>query len=271
MSRVCVCITVAGSASYFQAARLAIRSVLGRSPFDVFVAAGAGPARLLPCGPRVTTQAIESFTAVNQRAFPFLLKFAALKACLATTRAEFVILLDVDALLAAPVDDATVEAALGAGGLGMVEQTAIRGSILNRSGFLDHYLDHTLSWFDPSAPPPPLERFRYYNGGVVLGHRDELARLAGWAEDRIRGAASHHHVGRHMISDQDYFQFWANQLSPDACVELPWQWNHCEHWDEGFPRSGALVLHFSNFCNGPGARQRARMRMAGWRLAWSLT
>jgi GT2 family glycosyltransferase len=41
---------------------------------------------------------------------------------------------------------------------------------------------------------------------------------------------------------------------------LPWQWNHCEHWDEGFPREAALIAHLSNFMNGPTPDTISRLR-----------
>ena len=63
-----------------------------------------------------------------------------------------------------------------------------------------------------------------------------------------------------MISDQDYFQVWTNNLYPGSCRELSWEWNHCEYWDTGFPRTGARIAHFSNFCNGPARDTAARMR-----------
>jgi hypothetical protein len=40
---------------------------------------------------------------------------------------------------------------------------------------------------------------------------------------------------------------------------LPWPWNHCEHWDSGFPHEGAYILHFSNFCQGPSFMNMVRM------------
>jgi hypothetical protein len=62
-----------------------------------------------------------------------------------------------------------------------------------------------------------------------------------------------------MVADQDYFQHWANTLHPGACAELPWEWNHCEWWDEDFPAPDARILHFSNFCLGPTTDSIDRM------------
>jgi hypothetical protein len=265
MENVCVCMTVSGHPHYFRAAREAVRSVLARSDFDVFVALGS-TGDPLPDTSRVHSHRLGPTTPSIDRAQPFLLKFRALEACLAHSDAAVLLLMDVDALLVADMDAGTVRDALGPAGLGLVEQTAIRGSAMARPDFLQHYVNHTLRWFDPAAAPPTLEAFRFYNGGMVLGTRAEWQRFTLWALERIRGARGAHRVGQHMISDQDYLQYWANSLSRASCIELSWRWNHCEHWDDGFPRRDAYVLHFSNFCNGPGRRQLWRMYLHNRRV-----
>jgi hypothetical protein len=81
-----------------------------------------------------------------------------------------------------------------------------------------------------------------------------MEKIASWTPSRIDlSEAGHvdHQVGMHMIADQDYLQYWVHNLKPGSCILLPWYWNHCRHWAEGFPRPGARVIHFSNFCNGP--------------------
>ena len=143
---------------------------------------------------------------------------------------------------------------------GMVEQARITGSDADRAYFLDHYIDHTLKWFGHRGPPPALDAFRYFNSGLVLARREPLGEFLAWCEDVLGKAPAHHRVGAHMIADQDYFQFWTNTLHPGSCATLEWRWNHCEHWHQGFPRSGALVQHFSNFCHGPTDHGIARMR-----------
>ena len=85
-------------------------------------------------------------------------------------------------------------------------------------------------------------------------------RLLPWAFQTIARQPGDHQIGEHMIADQDYFQYWANRLHPGTCAELPWYWNHCEYWDESFPRLGVLFAHFSNFCNGPADDTPARIR-----------
>jgi glycine betaine/choline ABC-type transport system substrate-binding protein len=74
-----------------------------------------------------------------------------------------------------------VQQALAKTGFGMVEQTTILGSTMNRSDFRDHYALHSLAWLAPEAKPPSLSDFRYYNSGVVLGHRQEFIEFSNWA------------------------------------------------------------------------------------------
>ncbi len=266
MINVCACLLVLGHAHYFRAGRLAARSVLRHSDFDLFAAVGEGPGLGLPATARVRIHAIDDAAGPGGRAGPFLLKFRALQACLAATDADVVLLLDADAMLVTRIERARVDAALEGRALGMVEQTGIRGAGVTREGLRRHYIDHTLAWFAPGTPTPRPEDFRYFNSGVVLARRAELEGLVSWALDAIAArTARAHQIGEHMIADQDYFQFWANSLHPGRCATLPWAWNHCEHWDADFPHPDALIVHFSNFCRGPGPRQLLRMRaMAGW-------
>jgi hypothetical protein len=266
MSGVCVCLLVVGRAEYFRAGRLAARSVLRHTDFELFVALGEGPGLALPGTPRLQTRPISLRGVAGDRAEPFLLKFRALDACLGATDADVLLLLDADAVLVDRINRARIDAALGGRSLGMVEQTGIRGSGMTRAHFLAHYVNHTLAWFARGAQIPGLEDFRFYNSGVVLGRRTEFEGLVRWALSVIEARSGRpHQVGEHMIADQDYFQFWANSLHPGVCAPLPWFWNHCEHWDAEFPRRGALIAHFSNFCKGPDRRQVMRMRaMARW-------
>jgi hypothetical protein len=264
MPRVSITFAVSGRRSYFLAAAEAVRSALRHTRFDVFVGAGEGPAELLPRSPRVLVRPLPAPTGLVQRAQPFLLKFSALDASLRNSRAD-VILMDADTLFVRDVHASLVEAALGPAGLAMAEQTAIRGSTMTGTDFLRHYANHTLEWFAPGSAPPALDAFHYYNSGVVVGRREELSAVAAWARARITSARVDHRVGQHMIADQDYFQYWANALAPHRCARLPWRWNHCRHWDEGFPRPDAYILHFSNFCNGPRAASIWRMRWTNWR------
>jgi len=39
----------------------------------------------------------------------------------------------------------------------------------------------------------------------------------------------------------------------------PFPWNHSNLWDSDFPRPGAHIMHFSNFCHGPQFAQISQM------------
>jgi hypothetical protein len=259
MATACACILICGDRRYLHAGRRAVRSVLRHSDLDVLVALGGH--RLGALARRDRVQVADLGTApVVHRSQPFLLKLRALAACLDATDAAHVLLLDADALLARDLAGSELAAALGGRGLGMVEQTGIRGSRMGRADFLAHYTRHTLGLLAPDRSAPPLERFRYFNSGVVLATRAELERLVPWALATMRRVGPRHQLGEHMVGDQDYFQLWANTLHPESCSELPWTWNHAPLWGpDGFPRTEARVLHLSNFCRGPSLWQRVKL------------
>lgn len=254
------CMLVHGDAAYARVARVAVRSLLADSDLDVLVVHGGGPVEQWPRQRRLHRQLIDCPAADGHRARRFLLKFRALETCLERFDARWVVNLDADVVLARPLRGPDIAAALAGAGLGMVEQTCIRGSTMDRAAFLDHYRTHSLAAIAPLAPVPALDTFRYYNSGVVVAAAAVLRNLVAWARDTIAGHAGEYQSGEHIITDQDFFQYWANQLHPESCRELPWYWNHCEHWDEGFPRRGVLFAHYSNFCRGPARSTEKRMR-----------
>jgi GT2 family glycosyltransferase len=258
--RAVACMLVHGDAAYARVARMAVESLLSDSDFDVLVMHGEGPVDAWPRQPRLHRQRIECPAAADHRAQRFLLKFQALQACLARIDAPWVVNVDADVVLARPLRGRDVAAALDGAGLGMVEQTCIRGSSMDRAAFLEHYRMHSLAAIAPAAAAPPLDAFRYYNSGVVVASAATLGALVSWALDAIARHDGDYQSGEHMITDQDFFQYWANQMHPESSRELPWYWNHCEHWDEGFPRRGVLFAHFSNFCLGPAGSTVRRMR-----------
>jgi hypothetical protein len=266
-----VCVPVTGRRSYYRAARAAVRSVLRHSDFDVFVALGDRDRWRPAASPRVHVRSLAALPRGGFRAWPFLLKLRALASCLAETSADIVVLLDADARFVARTDVASIEGALAGRALGMVEQTTILGSAMARADFLDHYVRHSLTWLGGDLAAPRLEEFRFFNSGVVLGRRAELERLTAWALARMEEAGDRHHVGAHMIADQDYLQIWTNSLRPGSCAALSWEWNHCEHWDAGFPRRGARIVHASNFCRGPThlGLWKLELKLALARLGWT--
>lgn len=255
-----VCMLVHGDEAYYRASVEAARSVLERTPFDLFVAHGAEAEPALTPSGRLVLHRLDDRPPSAHRAHRFLRKFQALDACLAASDARVVVLLDADAIFVRPCSEAMVEAALGTRALAMVEQPTVTGSTMRRVDFLDHYVRHTLALLAPERPPPALAAFRYFNSGVVLARRAEMAAIVDWATATIARVAGEHQVGDHMIADQDYFQLWANDLHPERVAVLPWHWNHCEYWHPSFPRLGALIAHFSNFCHGPAATTPDRMR-----------
>jgi hypothetical protein len=267
---VSVCLLVHGSREYFAVAREAILSVLQNSSFDVFVGY-SGDAAQLPRHRRVNLRALAPLDPDTGRPYRFLLKFAALQACLDDGTHEKIVLMDADAMLARPLTEAAVERALGSMDFAMVEQKRIVGSDMERRSFLDHYMRHAVPAILPGAPWPELSAFRYYNSGVVLARRGPLRDFMAWAIRHVEEHPGGHEIGEHMITDQDYFQVWANSLHPNSCAELPWSWNHCRHWDRWFPRPGVLFAHFSTFCRGPRQKTPARMRRLrhGYRIAFN--
>jgi hypothetical protein len=252
--KVAVSIMVHGHPRYFLSGRHSVRSTLHHTDFDIYLLLGRSKACRFPNNRRINTVYIDELDAVQHRSKSFLLKFIGLKQCIEGGSYDLVIQMDADALFASPISAEDLYESLGAFQMGMVEQKTIKGTGMNRIDFYNHYLQYSLPLIDPGQAPPALEKFRFYNSGFVVGRAGEMYRLAVWALRRIEelenlGIPSQ--IGKHMIADQDYFQYWVNNLHPDSCVELPWIWNHCELWDEQFPRPEARVVHFSNYCRGP--------------------
>jgi hypothetical protein len=254
----CVCFYIYGSDAYYEAGREAVRSVLELSAFPVFVGCD-DRTRLKLSSSRLRVEECSPFPGAH-RSWRFLGKFRAFEACTRNSDEDLFLFLDADAELLQPLDDHVLRAALNHHTLGMVEQTTITGSTMDRMAFWEHYRQHSLAFIAPDLAPPPPSKFRHFNSGVVLGHRQTINAITHWAVSEISRSNSDHQIGQHMIADQDYIQIWTNNLYPGTCQELPWEWNHCEYWDTGFPREAARIAHFSNFCNGPTPGTAGRMR-----------
>lgn len=261
MNNILVCILAHGSRNYYLAAEQAAVSVLKKSTFDLYLAHGnEHPFRLKPCR-RMTVNSMDTPAGSGHRAHDFLFKFDALQDCLkAAGNHRIVLLMDADAVFVRKTREKDILKDLGDANIGMVEQTGITGSSMCRRDFLEHYKHHTLKFLNPGGPEPDPKLFRYFNSGVVFLRKPELEAFLGWALPTIQTRSSEHQVAEHMIADQDYFQFWVNSLHPGRCRQLPWYWNHCEHWDTEFPRKGARIAHFSNFCKGPEDSTAERMK-----------
>lgn len=247
---VAICMLAIGKPGYALAAREAITSFLRNTDFEIYIVTDRFSAPMLPASPRIHLNLLDA-ARQEHRANGFLAKFDALAWCLGQASAEIILQVDADTILLRPLVAAEVLTALGEQRMAMVEQTGIAGSGMTLGDFQEHYSKRSLAFIDESAAAPPAISFRYFNSGVVLAFRDELQLLLEWVAARRLLLPADHSVGAHMIADQDYFQVWANTVVPDRCASLSWQWNHCSHWDTGFPRQDALIAHFSNFCNGP--------------------
>lgn len=260
MSDVVVCIPVFGSRRYQLAGRQAALSVLQHTDFDLFLACDPGRGMRLSSS-RVQVSTFPPEADQTARAAPFLRKFVALDRCLQAGSHRIVICLDADAVFVRHVDAAMLGQVMQGRPLAMAVQDRIRNSKVDSAALLQHYRNFTLAWFAPGQPPAMPNEFRFYNSGVVAGQRAKLREIADWALARIAQGPAHHNVGEHMIADQDYYQYWVHALDPGCCAQMPWQWNHCQHWDDGFPRAEALILHFSFFCLAPALRQIAQMTL----------
>jgi len=256
---VVVCTYAVGAPLYFSAMRETVRSALRHTSFDVLAMVGTDCAIALPSHPRFRPISLSAAPALH-RSQRFLLKFLALRSCLEHSAADFVLYLDADAVFARRVSARDVSTALEGRELGMVEQNPPPGSPHGRAFFHDHYRHHTRPWLGARDEAPPLDVFRFFNSGVVLARRAALSQICDWTLAEIDRRGPVHQVGEHMIADQDYLQFWANEIRPDCAASLDWSWNHCEHWHGGFPRRGVRVAHLSNACHGPTRRNIWRLR-----------
>lgn len=261
MKDVSACLLVSGSPRYALTARQSIRSLLRHTDFDIFVGCGSCLTRWLPSNPRLKVAEVTTSQSRLGRAGPFLAKFDVMDACLRSGSHPYVLVMDADAVVGRPISQDMVQQALAGQGLGLVEQTSVRGSTTDRSALKAHYRNHTLAWFSIQAPPS--KGFHYYNTGVILSKRAALRELVDWALGHLAGHCSTHLVGQHMIADQDYIQFWVHEKRPGICRRLPWYWNHCAHWDNGFPDPRALVHHLSFFCRAPRLHHVLLMSLIG--------
>jgi GT2 family glycosyltransferase len=245
-------LTVVGDPAYRRAARAGVRALLARTDLDVVVGTDAPEALDLPAHPRLTVLPV-TVDAVHGRPDPFLAKFRTVLERLrpGALEPDVVLMLDVDAIVVAPVTTAELAELLAGRDFAMAEQPGITGSTMARADFLEHYATHALPAIDPDAALPPLADFRYYNSGVVVARPDALRSLAAFALERYADPSRPHVRGEHMVADQDYVQYWCTTLHPGTCTDLSTDWNHCRWWDADYPRPGARIRHLSNFTQGP--------------------
>lgn len=263
-----VAITAIGSPIYGQCARETVLSVLENTPFDVFITCDQSTIDFIPSHERVQQHVV--VPTIEQSADPYLFKFETLKTCLEKNHHEFVIHIDVDAVVVRPIREQDVVNALGTKSMAMIEQSVIIGTDYGRPFFYKHFIDHAMAGLTPNLPPPDFEEFRHYNSGVVIFTRDELERVLYWVNDPYFHNRRHSYAGR-MIADQDFLQVWSNVVHRGHCAQLGPEWNHCWLWDENFPQDSAKILHFSNFTYGPNTSLPEDLRDARTGQLQSLT
>jgi hypothetical protein len=258
---ICFFLIVHGDPLYFKASILAIKTILRNTDFKLFVSYN-GDISNFPKDKRVIYHKIDHFVLQTSRPYRFLLKFKGVQDCINIIDPDLIIMMDVDAILIKKIKEKNVRNALDGFPIAMVEQKKIVRSHMDRKKFLEHYVNHSLKMIAPKLEPPKLMDFRYYNSGFVIAEKDYLKKLSSWAVAHIEDNLGKHEIQGHMIADQDYFQVWVNNIYPETCNELPWFWNHCEHWDDHFLDFRAIVIHFSNFCNGPNNKSIQNMKNA---------
>lgn len=257
--RVCFFLLIHGDSFYFECAKLAIETILKHTEFSLFISYH-GDISNFPANKRLIYHEINYFNGLNSRPYRFLLKFKGVQDCIKIMDPDIIIMMDVDAIIIKRITTETVRNVLNGFPIAMVEQKKIVRSDMNRQKFLDHYTNFSLKVIAPELKPPKQSSFRYYNSGFVIAEKDYLNELSSWALGHIEKHTDKHEIDGHMIADQDYFQVWTNNIFPETCNELSWIWNHCEHWDDNFLDEKAIIIHFSNFCLGPGDKSLQNMR-----------
>jgi hypothetical protein len=173
------------------------------------------------------------------------------------------LLLDADAVLVAATSSSELTELLGSSDFAMVEQTRLEHLGWGRAQYWKRYCETTLRAIDPTATPIAAEAFRFFNSGVVLCRKPALANFLQWCRTTARRVDFEAVAAAGLtLTDQDFLQIWCNQRYPDQTSTLDWSWNHSGHWDAGFPRQGARVIHFSDFYRAPTAQVIAGMRAA---------
>lgn len=246
-----VSLLVTGTVGYAIAARECVLSLLDHTDFNIHIACDHVGRMLLPSSPQIHIHAIPPRGAARREDL-FLAKFDALKACIDLFENEpDILMIDANVIAAREITSSTIASLLSDKPMAMVEQKQTIGSGIDRYALYRYYRDEILPMIEGRLAPPTFEEFRYFNSGVALLERKEALRIINWVQRKLKNKRLSAQNDQTFIADQDYFQVWANSVRPNACTELPWQYNHCALWHEHFPRDGAVFNHFSNFCLGP--------------------
>jgi len=193
----------------------------------------------------------------------FMTKLEAWRICLTETEADVLILLDADAVFITTAGSSELSGLVPEKKMAMVEQCFLSQFGWERFDYWRHYCETSLAAINSREKPPSPDSFRFFNSGFVVCGKTYLGDFLTWVDSVI------HQVDFDLaaragitITDQDFIQFWCNNLHPNQTSVLDWSWNHCSHWDRGFPRPGARVIHFSSFYHAPTPEVIASMRIA---------
>lgn len=248
-----------GSSAYDSAARQSVASVLGHTDANVVLVTDSADCDV-PEDPRMTRLRGLRPEGSTRR---FMTKLEGWRLCLNETPTPVLVLLDADAVFVRSARASELAGLVGQGDFAMVEQTRLPALGWGRLDYWLHYCRTTLQAIDPRAEPPSRARFRFFNSGFVVCRRQGLDEFLHWCRDTSPRVDFDRAASAGVtITDQDFLQFWSNNLHPDRVSTLEWSWNHCSHWDADFPQPDARVVHFSSFYHAPTPEIVESMRLA---------
>ncbi len=260
MTDVTICIVSFGAPAYHAAAYQSVASALAHTDAEVLFLTDTGEVDV-PDDSRVTHLPVLRPGEPTRR---FMTKLEAWRFFLCRTATDVLILLDADAVFVRSTDSLELANLVAERDLAMVEQTRLLQMGWRRLDYWRHYCRTSLKAIDAHEKPPSVDCFRFFNSGFMACRRQGLGEFLEWADGVLPRVDFNWAAQRGVVlTDQDFVQFWTNNLHPEYASTLDWSWNHCPHWDTGFPRPGGRVVHFSNFYRAPTPEVIERMRSAG--------
>ncbi len=254
-----ICIVSFGEAAYYAAAYESAASALAYTDAEILVLTDAVDIEL-PHDSRIAHLPVLTPERSSKR---FMTKLEGWRACLNETEADVIVLLDADAVFVADAPSPELITLVRETDLAMVEQVRLVQLGWRKGDYWRHYCRTSLKAIDAHASPPSPENFRFFNAGFVISRRPGLERFLDWyREVALRVDFDQADRMGLPITDQDFVQFWSNNMHPELVSTLDWSWNHCSQWDIDFPRPGARVIHFSNFYRAPDSEVIKNMRLA---------
>ena len=234
---------------YHRPAVQTVHSLLEKTPFDVVISTDSPDFYAIDYRNRLRIDARRPETV--ERPGRFVQKITGVVNIPDLLRYDKVLLLDADAVVAAPINARDVEESLSDADFALVEQKTIRGSSMNRQKFFEHFCRFALPAISPLSVPSDFPRFRYWNSGVVLARTKPLIELAAFVEGTFRERGGFHSPEGELVGDQDYFQYWLGHEAGPRFRELPIEWNDCYWWNPEFPSPQSRIIHFSSFTEPP--------------------